>query len=275
MDKLYFGTSGIPLSSPKDDSREGIKRIAELDLDAMELEFVQGVRIKADMADEIFEIQKDTGVKLTAHGPYWINLNAKEPHKVLNSRNHILNSARIGKRCGAWSVVFHAAFYLKQPEDKVYKRVKDELKGLRKILDDEDNDIWLRPETTGKGTQFGTLDEIMKLSEDIEGILPCTDFSHMQARKNKVLEFEDYRKMLSKLEKKLGRKVLDNMHIHLSGIEYGPKGEKRHLPLEESNFKYEEILRALKEFKAKGIVVCESPELENDAVILKNTYEAL
>jgi deoxyribonuclease-4 len=275
MDTLYFGTSGIPLSSKRDDSREGVRRISELDLDAMELEFVQGVRIKSEMADEIFEIQKELDIKLTAHGPYWINLNAKEPHKVLNSRNYILQSARIGKRCGAWSVVFHAAFYLKQPVKKVYTRVKKEIKGLVKTLRDEDNEIWLRPETTGKGSQFGTLEELIALSEEIEGVLPCMDFSHIHARGGGGLDYNDFKEMLTKLEDGLGRLALDNMHIHLSGIEYTAKGERRHLPIDDSDFKYQEVLKALKEFDAKGIVVCESPELENDARILKDAYEAL
>ena len=275
MDKLYFGTAGIPASTKKDDSREGIRRIHELDLDAMELEFVQGVRINEKTADEILEIQKELDVKLTAHGPYWINLNAVEPHKVLNSRNHILKSARIGGRCGAWSVVFHAAFYLKQPADKVYKRVKTEIKNLVKTLRDEGNEIWLRPETTGKGTQFGTLDEIIKLSEDIDGVLPCTDFSHMHARANGGFEYDEFMHQLAKLENRLGRHALDNMHIHLSGIEYTEKGEKRHLPLEDSDFEYKDILKALKDFNARGIVVCESPVLEDDARVLKNYYTSL
>ena len=241
----------------------------------MELEIVQGVRIKEDMADEVFKIQKELDVKLTAHGPYWINLNAVEDYKVVNSRNHILNSARIGSRCGAWSVVFHAAFYLKQPADKVYKRVKKEMKALVKTLRDEGNDIWLRPETTGKGTQFGTLDELIQLSEEVDGVLPCTDFSHMHARENGGLEYDDYMTMLSKLENRLGRKALDNMHIHMSGIEYTEKGEKKHLPIEESDFEYSDVLKALKDFNTKGIVVCESPELEYDAIKLKDAYGAL
>jgi deoxyribonuclease-4 len=275
MEKLFFGTSGIPHQSKKQDSRDGIRCIAELGLDAMELEFVQGVRIKEEMADEVDEVRKELDVKLTAHGPYWINLNAVEDYKVINSRNHILNSARIGKRCGAWSVVFHAAFYLKQPAEKVYKRVKKEMKGLVKTLRDEGCELWLRPETTGKGSQFGTLDELIRLSEDVEGVLPCTDFSHMHARGNGGLEYDDYTTMLAKLENRLGRNALDNMHIHMSGIEYTEKGEKKHLPIKDSDFEYNDVLKALKDFDAKGIVVCESPELEYDAIKLKNAFGAM
>lgn len=275
MDELYFGTSGIPHAAKKDDSKEGIRCISELELDAMELEFVQGVRVNEKLADEIFDVQNELGVKLTAHGPYWINLNAVEPHKVVNSRNHILKSARIGDRCGAWSVVFHAAFYLKQPHERVYKRVKDEIKGLVKTLRDEGNGIWLRPETTGKASQFGTLDELISLSQELEGVLPCTDFSHIHARENGGLEYDNFMAYLAKMENQLGRDALDNMHIHLSGIDYTDKGEKKHLPIDDSDFLYKDILKALKDFDAKGIVVCESPELERDAIKLKDYYKSL
>jgi deoxyribonuclease-4 len=241
----------------------------------MELEFVQGVRIKEDIADEVNQVRNELDVKLTAHGPYWINLNAVEDYKVVNSRNHILNSARIGKRCGAWSVVFHAAFYLKQPAEKVYKRVKKEMEALVKTLRDEGNDIWLRPETTGKGTQFGTLDELITLSEEVEGVLPCVDFSHIHARDGGGLEYNDFAVMLGVIEARLGKEALENMHIHMSGIEYTDKGEKKHLPIDESDFEYNEVLKALRDFNAKGIVVCESPELEYDAIKLKDAYMAL
>ena len=149
------------------------------------------------------------------------------------------------------------------------------IKNLVKTLRDEGNEIWLRPETTGKGTQFGTLDEIIKLSEDIDGVLPCTDFSHMHARANGGFEYDEFMHQLAKLENRLGRHALDNMHIHLSGIEYTEKGEKRHLPLEDSDFEYKDILKALKDFNARGIVVCESPVLEDDARVLKNYYTSL
>jgi deoxyribonuclease-4 len=275
MDGLYFGTAGVPISAKRDESIEGVRRIHELDLDSMELEFVQGVRMKVEAADEINKLRQELDVKLTAHGPYWINLNAVEPHKVINSRNYIMQTARVGGRAGAWSIVFHAAFYLKQPADKVYKRVKDELKALVKDLRDEGNEIWLRPETTGKGSQFGTLQEIIKLSQDIEGVLPCIDFSHMHARQNGGLDYNDFKKMLEELEEGCGRTALDNMHIHISGIEYTEKGERKHLPLADSDFKYEEVLKALKEFSAKGCVVCESPILEKDAIKLKEAYKSL
>ena len=65
------------------------------------------------------------------------------------------------------------------------------------------------------------------------------------------------------------------MHIHITGIAYGPKGEKNHLNLKESDLQYEELLKSLKDFKVKGVVVCESPNIEGDALMMQKIYSRL
>ena len=60
--------------------------------------------------------------------------------------------------------------------------------------------------------------------------------------------------------------------MHISGIEYGSNGEKNHLILKESDFNYPDLLVALKEFNVRGLVICESPNLEEDALLLSKTY---
>jgi deoxyribonuclease-4 len=65
------------------------------------------------------------------------------------------------------------------------------------------------------------------------------------------------------------------MHIHLSGIRYSQKGELGHLNLRDSDLKYTELLQALKDHDAKGLVICESPNLEEDAQLLQTTYQSL
>ena len=173
-------------------------------------------------------------------------------------------------------MTFHAAFYLKGEPEKVYKKVKKELEKIIKTLRSQDNDIWIRPETTGKGSQFGTLDEIIDLSNDVEGVLPCVDFSHIHARSGgKFNTRDEFDSLLGKIEKGLGRRGLQNMHIHLSGIEYTDKGERNHLILEESDMNYRDLLRSFKDYGVKGVLICESPNLEEDAMLLKKTYDEL
>jgi len=272
---LLFGTAGVPLSSKAQSTQVGIERIHELGLGCMEVEFVQGVRMSPDSARAAGEVAVERKIRLSAHAPYFINLNAREPQKLAASRERILQTARITSLLGGSSIVFHAAYYLKDTPSTVYATVKEDLEQIVAELRAEDNRIWVRPETTGKGSQFGTLEEILQLSVEIEGVAPAVDFAHLHARTGKDNSYDEFVDILEQIEGKLGRNALDNMHIHVSGIEYGAKGERRHLLLAKSDFRYVELLRALKDYGAGGLLICESPNLEEDALLLQQTYRAL
>ncbi len=272
---LLFGTAGIPLSSKAPSTRVGIERIHELGLGCMEVEFVQGVRMSPDSARAVGEVAVERNITLSAHAPYFINLNAREPEKIAASRERILQTARITSLFGGSSIVFHAAYYQKDTPSKVYATVKENLEQIVSKLRAEDNRVWVRPETTGKGSQFGTLEEVLELSAGIEGVAPAVDFAHLHARTAKYNSYDEFVAILEQIEGKLGRNALDNMHIHVSGIEYGPKGESRHLLLANSDFRYVELLRALKAHEVGGLLICESPNREEDALLLQQTYRAL
>jgi len=270
---LLFGTGGVPLSAESRSTEAGIERIAELGLGCMEVEFVQGVRMSPQVAASVGELAARKKVALTAHGPYFVNLNAVEPQKVHMSKERILQTARIAALFGARSITFHAAFYLKSTPAETYAVVKKHLQQVVNTLRKEGNRVTISPEVTGKSSQFGTLEELLRLSSEIEGVLPCIDFSHWHARTGKANSYQEFSDILGQVEKKLGRRYLDNMHIHLSGIAYGNKGEIKHLMLPDSDMHYAELLKALKERRAKGVVICESvPYLEKDALLLQQTY---
>lgn len=276
MNKLRFGTAGIPLSTPKRSTIDGIIHVRNLGLDAMELEFVRGINVKPELAKKIKYVAKKHDVLLTAHAPYYINLNASEKDKVEASKRRIIQSAERLYDAGGWSVVFHAGYYLKQHPKRVYERIKNELEDVERELMDKGVKVWLRPELTGKPTQFGDLKEIVKLSEELETVLPTIDFAHAHARNaGKCNSIEKWHEMLSFIEDRLGREALDNMHIHMSGIEYTEKGEKRHLPLQGSDMRWEDLLRVLREFRVKGVVISESPNIEEDALLMKKKYEEI
>jgi len=274
--ELLFGTAGVPVSARLRSTEAGIERIAELGLGCMEVEFVQGVRMSPKVAVSVGELAARKKVVLTAHGPYFINLNAAEPEKVHMSKERILQTARIAALFGARSITFHAAFYLKSTPTETYAAVKRHLEEIVNILRRERNKVMISPEVTGKPSQFGTLEEILQLSSEIEGVALCLDFSHWHARTGKANSYQEFLDILDQIERKLGRRALDNMHIHLSGIAYGKKGEIKHLMLPDSDFQYAELLKALKERKAKGVIISESmPYLEKDALLLQQTYRAL
>ncbi len=274
---LRFGPAGLPARMKKGDYRDAMPLLrSELGLDAIEVEFVYGARMKPEVARETGELARKHDIAVTVHAPYYINLNAVEPDKRERSRNHILASARLGKLLGARSVTFHAAFYLKMDRKKVYETVRDELKALAETLRAEDNPVLLKPELTGKPTQWGDLEEIVAVSEEIEGVEPCVDFAHYHARTaGGQNDYDHFCATLDYIASRLGRDALSRMHMHVAGIDYGPKGEKKHLNLEESDMRYVELLRALKDFDVCGSLICESPNLEEDAMLLARTWREL
>ena len=272
---LVFGTAGIPDSSRERTSQAGIERIHELELGCMEVEFVKGVNMTSPTARGVGNAAAKRAIRLSAHAPYFINLNAKELEKMAASQERIIQTARVTALFGGASVVFHPAFYLKDEPSKVYATVKKNLEQIVAKLRAEGNRVWIRPEVMGRVSQFGTLEEVLQLSAEVDGVAPTLDFAHWHARTGKANSYNEFIAMLKKVENKLGRKALDNMHMHLSGISYGPKGEKEHVDLDESDIKYEELLRALKDYRVAGALICESPNLEKDAQLLQQTYKKL
>ncbi len=271
FDKLNFITAGMPLSTGKGSYPSAFEVLKNLNLDGMELEFVHGVRMKDEHRTFVKEMSKD--FVITAHGPFYINLNSKEEDKIDASVQRILDTASVASQAGGFSITYHAAFYMGADKETVYNQVKTQTKRIVDILDKEKIDIWIRPETTGKGTQWGDLDEIIRLSNEFERVLPCIDFSHLHARFNGIYNtYDEFSRILEKLGKEVGQYAIENFHGHLAGIEYTAKGEKNHLNLEESDMNYKDLLKALKEFGVKGALVCESPNIEGDCKLLKDYY---
>jgi len=273
MGSLLFGTAGVPRSAGEPHTISGLERIKELGLGAMELEFVQGVRMGETLAKQVNQKRQELGLTLTVHAPYFINLNAHEPEKIEASKKRIYDSCRIGALCGAVNVTFHAGFYLGDLPEQTFQTIKKNLNDVIQRLKNDEIAIRLTPELTGKASQFGSLEELIRLAQDLP-IGMCIDFSHLHARSaGKYNSYKEWIDVLNQIEKELGKPFLNNMHIHTSGIKYSAKGEQEHLNLPESDMKYQELLKALKEYAVGGVLICESPNLETDALMMKSYYE--
>jgi deoxyribonuclease-4 len=276
FDRLLFGTAGVPNSTAKKNNPvEGVKRIHELALDCMQLEFAHGVRMKEEVSSALRKVSYELGVPLTSHGPYYINLNAREQDKIDSSVERIIQTAKISDLCGAESMTFHAAFYMKDSPYDVFDLVEKSLNVIEERLSRLDIEIELRPELTGKTSQFGSLEELISLSKSVTSCKPCMDFSHLYARTGDVNDYNGFCQTLETLKNELGANALKEMHIHISGISSNSKGDLKHLNLEKSKFNWKDLMKALKDMDCRGYVVCNSPNLEVDASMLKQFYTAL
>ncbi len=253
MAKILLGPAGTGGSSA-----EGFNLVREKGLDAVEVEFTYGVWMTKPDALKIHELNKKLKLKLSIHAPYFINLNSKEPQKRGASRSRILKSLEIGTYLGAEYVVFHPGFYQGESKDKTYENIKEQIKKIMQEAKEKHYTPRLAPETTGKASQFGDLDELLKLKKQT-GCHICVDFAHLKARYNGKIDYEDIMKKLAKLH--------EHIHCHFSGIEFTEKGERRHLMTEEKDIS--ELFKHLKKHKIDCTIINESPNPLADAIKMK------
>lgn len=270
-----FGTVGSPKATPPKPGGTvgGIIFSASIGLDALELAWVQGVRVSEKSCVAIKEAAHETGMALSVHAPYYINLNGDE-EKWPRLRKYLIDAAYFGHLAGATDIIFHPGTYFGRPPDEVLAvtipRLRDCVDELREI----GNPVILRPEVSGKAAMLGSLDDVLEMSKAIPGVIPCLDFAHLHARlgDGAMNSFAEWMSVLEDYRLALGNFAMQNMHIHLSGINYGPKGEKNHLIMEDADLDFRNLMRALHMTGAKGRIMCESPVLEVDAEKFKQLW---
>ena len=276
FDKLNFLTPGLPTLAGKGGYPKAFEVLEDMQLDGLEVEFVHGVKMNEDTRKLLYNAQNDKGFVFTAHGPFYINLNSQEEEKIEASVQRIIDTATVASEFGGYSITYHAAFYMGKDKETVFKQVETQTSKIVEALKSNNIDIWIRPETTGKSTQWGDYEEIVRLSKEFDCVLPCIDFSHIHARTGgKYNTYDEFCKVLDYIGTNLGDRAIKNFHAHLAGIEYTAKGEKRHLIFEDSDMNYKDLLKALKSFGVCGALVCESPNIEIDTKILKDYYLSL
>jgi deoxyribonuclease-4 len=267
---IRIGTAGIPVSSSERTTFGGLKRIKELKLNALEIEFVRNVYLKNEVAKKVGEEAKKLDIELSVHAPYFINLCA-EGEKLEASKKRILDSVERAHHMNARIVVFHPGYYGKLSKEEAYKRVKQACENLIEKMNKAGWNVFLGLETTGKISQFGTLDENLKISKEVKGCLPVIDFAHIFARSGGKIDFKEV------LEKALSIRP-KFLHCHFSGIEFALAkeggNERKHLNLTDgAKPDYKPLAKEVKKKSIDFTFISESPNLEGDAIFFKNLLE--
>jgi len=273
-----FGTVGSPISTPAKPggSVGAIEQIAVLGLQALELGWVRAVRVSEETCSLIKNAAQAQNVSISIHAPYFINLNGDD-EEWPKSRKRLMDAAYFGNLAGATDIIFHPGSYFGLPPEAVLPISIERLAGCAQELRDMGNPAILRPETMGKSAMLGSFKDTLEMSSAIPGVEPCIDFAHLHARTGdgSMNSYAEWANVLNGYAKRLGSAALKRMHIHLSGIEYSEKGERNHLPLKESDLDLIGLLRALKSAGCQGRILCESPEMEKDALYMQETWENL
>jgi deoxyribonuclease-4 len=213
------------------------------------------------------------GMALSVHAPYYINLNGDD-EKWPRLRQYLIDAAHFGYLAGATDIIFHPGTYFGRPANEVLKVTIPRLRGCVDELRKAGNPVTLRPEISGKAAMLGSLTDVLEMAKSIQGVVPCIDFAHLHARlgDGAMNSYDEWRSALNFYHKSLGDEAMQNMHIHLSGINYGPKGEKNHLIMEEADLDFWGLMRALRDTGVQGRMMCESPVLEVDALKFRHLW---
>lgn len=271
---VRFGPAGLPMGY-QGKSNQVCTYIKERGLGAYEYQATYGVRISKQSALELKGNSDVNGTRISIHAPYYINLCSNKEDVMERSKDRLIQSARAAEWMGAYRIVFHPGFYTKYAPEEAIQRLNKSIDDLTRQLDSLGiKDYIFAPETTGKKSQLGSLQEIIEICKTHEKFEPTVDFAHIHARDRGILkDKEDYGKIFTLLEDELG---LNKLHCHYTHIEFTDKGERRHHILGKEYGP--PMIPLLKEIDERGwniTVICETPLRDEDAKIMQDCYRKI
>jgi len=230
--KIKFGVAGFPInffSSKYGKKRENIFTwLKELNLDVIELQCTYGIRMKEEQANLYRELAKESDITLTMHAPYYISLASQKDDVVERSKQEVIKAFELAQILNVNRIIFHpGAGYGKTEEDRKngLNKLISALNSIKKDI--KKTNIKIYPEIGGKINQLGSLEEIIEICKKVEYARPCIDLAHLHARELGSITSKDKIIMaLKKIEKELGRNILEETHFHVYPVDYTDKGEK-------------------------------------------------
>lgn len=256
------------------------KWLAGLGLDCFEYSFGRGVRITEKTAREIGNEFRKYNIEFSVHAPYFINLATLEEDKAANNHEYIFGSLKALEYFGGKRCVFHPGSPLKADREDAMNVLMKRLDKVMELKHELGFDgLWLCAETMGKKSQLGDLNEVIRMCKDYDTLLPCIDFGHLNARDQGVIKgYDEYKRIIDTLADGLGDFKTKNMHVHFSKIQYGDKGELRHLTFADEKYgpDFEPLMRVIADYRLEPYIACESAGTQTmDALAMKNYYKSL
>lgn len=270
--KIRLGPSGIPISCKTNSSIDGVRTVAELKLNAIEISYTHGIHMSLETAKELGKIARDLDVELSIHIPYFVNLASSDKEIIEASKKRIIDSLQRGVAMNAKIIAVHAGYYGKDKE-KAIEMIFEACKEITELIEKNDWNIEFGLETMGKQSSFGTLEEIINLCKKLKHLVPYLDPAHIYARNGGQI---NYKEIFDKLE----ILKLNKIHSHFSGIKYslagiGKGNERYHVPMKEAGPDFEEYAKEILKRKIDITIISESPILEIDSLAMKEIFEKL
>lgn len=269
---LWIGPAGVPLSCKGRTPLEGVQHCQELGLNAMELQFVRGIKMDDEYARECGKLAKELGVKLSAHAPYYTNLAADDEKVVQKSIDKITLTARVANILGADVVVCHPGFYTTLTKKETIKKATATLEVIMQYFEEGKFNVKLGLEVMGKQQTFGDLDEVLALCEAVPGTVPVIDFGHVHARGNGGLKTrQDFQEVFHHFEKL----KLDKWYTYFTGITYANGSELHHVPIKKGDLDFDKLVEVVLDNDLDITIISNSPIIEHDAMFMKIHIERM
>ncbi|MGQ0534846.1 MAG: TIM barrel protein [Methanobacteriota archaeon] len=270
--KIFLGPAGIPLSCKGRTILDGVRHVQDLGLNAMEVEFVRGIRLEDSYAREVGTLARDLGIRLTAHAPYYTNLGAADEKTVERSVEKVVKSGWAANLMGCDMVVCHPGFYTTLSKKETMNRIVKNVRRVRKIFEEQKIKVALGLEVMGKSQTFGSVEEIFEVCKRVEGAVPVIDFSHVHARTEGGLKtregFEEILRAFDKLK-------LKHYHCYFTGNTYANGNEIAHVPIKKGDLDVNLLFEAVLDGGYDVTVISISPIVEHDAMYMKLQLEKI
>ena len=197
------------------------------------------------------------------------------------TQGYIQTGIKFLRAFGADRLVFHPASCGKMTREEALKLTHYRFSETFDKFEGEGllEGLIMCPETMGKTMQIGTYQEVIDLCTLNKHLVPTFDFGHINSLTHGSLKTkEDFRKILDYSLEKIGYEKTNNAHIHFSKIQYGEKGEIKHLNYDDVVYgpNFEGLAEVLVEYKLSPRVICESmSRMPQDALIMKKIYKKI
>jgi len=267
---IYIGPAGVPLSCKGRTTLEGVQHVQELGLNAMEVQFVRGIRMDEEYAVEVGELAKQLGVKLGVHSPYYTNICSDDEKTIEKSMDKIAMSGYFADIMKADVVVAHTGFYTSLSKEKTMERAINSVTMLRDYFQDNKFSCKLGLEVMGKQQTIGDLDQIVQICKAVPGTVPIVDFAHIHARSNGGLRAKDD---FQAVFKKLDALKLKHIHSYFTGVKYSQGNEINHVPIKKGDLDFTPLVEVILENDYNITVTSVSPIVEHDAMYMKIILE--
>lgn len=284
MSKIRFGPSGneeIFYSSGNKKSIQAPEWLKSVGLDAYEYSFGRGFTMGEQTAKQLGEQAKKHNVLISVHAPYYVNLANPSEEMAQKSYNYVLTSLKFLEWFGGQKVCVHLASQGTMERAQALALTRQRLETLCGLIMQQFDmtNKYVCPETMGKYQQIGNEREIVDLCTVDTFLVPTFDFGHLNCLKQGKFQTEqDYKDVFDYAIEKLGYERVKNCHIHFSQIEFGHKGEIRHLNFGNMMFgpDFEPLAKVLYEYKLTPTIICESEShMATDAMAMRDIYNQI